>query len=136
MMYAYTSYKSWRCIGDASEALPGESVSDVLPGPTQSEAFDDYVSTVSDGVSAWLSAYVHDNFGYDNIVSAASYAGDKSPKFNTEGIAAKAWRSDCFNALYAAMPTYQALPPDQWPSIDYITAHLPQPSAYTWEPAP
>lgn len=133
-MYAYTTYKNWRCISDQSEALRGETVSDVLPQPTHAQAFDDYAYTVADGVSAWLSAYVQKTFGYDNIVSAASYAGDKNQKFNAEGTAARDWRSDCFVALYAAMPTYQALPPEQWPSLDYITANLPQPSAYTWEP--
>jgi len=133
-MYAYINYKQWRFINDASDALIGETASDTLPQPTQDQAFDDYVSQVADGVTEWLNAYVRDTFSYDNIVSAASYAGDKSPKFNAEGTAAKAWRSDCFNALYAAMPTYQALPPNQWPTLDYITANLPQPSAYTWEP--
>jgi hypothetical protein len=136
MPYAVIDYNHWRAIANSDPLMPSETLMQELPSPTTAEAFQAYVSQVADSVTAWLNAYVRDTFGYDNIVSAASYAGDKSPKFNAEGTAARDWRSDCFNALYAAMPTYQSLPPDQWPTIDYITAHLPQPSAYTWEPAP
>lgn len=105
-----------------------------LPDPSPAERFDVYCRTISDGVSAWLDGYVQSAYSYASIISAASYAGDKNPKFNAEGTAAKAWRSDCFVALYAAMPTYEAMPPEQWPTLAYVTAHLPQPSAYQWEP--
>lgn len=103
----------------------------VPPAPT----FEQYISEVANGVSSWLSAYVHETYGYDDIVSAASYAGDKNPRFSAEGTAARDWRSDCFIALYAAMPQYADMSPDQWPELSYITSNLPQPSAYAWEPA-
>lgn len=133
-MYAYISYNQWRVIDGPSEAVDGETVADSLPSPTPEQEFQEYVTTVADGVTAWLSDYVKSVLGYDDIVSCASYAGDKNLRFNAEGTAARDWRSDCFIALYAAMPQYSALSPDQWPTIDYITANLPQPSAYQWEP--
>ena len=133
-MYAYFTYDKWRLIDDPSQAVEGETVADALPSPTPSEEFQTYVSKVADGVTGWLSGYVSSTMGYDDIVSCASYAGDKNPKFNAEGTAARDWRSDCFIALYAAMPQYSSMTPDQWPTIEYITANLPQPSAYQWEP--
>lgn len=133
-MYAVIDYDHWRVISDPSQLMEGETLMDVLPDPDAAQRFSAYVSLVADGVTAWLSGYVKTQLGYDDIVSAASYAGDKNSKFNAEGTAARDWRSDCFIALYAAMPQYSALSPDQWPTIDYITANLPQPSAYQWEP--
>lgn len=133
-MYAIIDYKHWRSIVDASELQPGETMMETPPVPTVAQQFDDYMQVIADGVSGWLDAYVQATYSYDSIVSAASYAGDKNATFNAEGTAAKAWRSDCFAALYAAVPTYQAMPPDQWPTIDYVTAHLPQPSSYVWDP--
>lgn len=133
-MYAVIDYNHWRAIGDASELQTGETLMDIPPQPTVEQQFDDYVDDIANGVSGWLDAHVKTIYGYDSIISAASYAGDKNPKFNAEGTAAKAWRSDCFVALYAAMPTYQAMPPEQWPTLDYVTANLPQPSAYQWTP--
>lgn len=135
MMYAYFNYKNWRAINDPSEAVVGETVSDTLPLPTQEQQFSEYCLSIADGVSGWLSAYVNETYGYDDIVSAASYAGDKNPKFSAEGTAARDWRSDCFIALYAAMPTYSVMSAAQWPTLGYITSNLPQPSAYQWEPS-
>lgn len=34
--------------------------------------------------------------GYDNIVSVISYVGSSRPKWNAEGLRAKAWRDDCW----------------------------------------
>lgn len=134
-MYAYTSYKAWRTIGDPSEAMPGETVAEDLPIASPTEAFDDYCTGISNGVSGWLDGYVRAAFNYDSILSACTYAGDPDAKFAAEAAAAKQWRSDCFKALYAAIPSYATLMPDQWPALDYILAHLPQPSAYAWEPS-
>ena len=126
---------SYRLVEDGWPLNPGEVLMDEVPQKTESEKFNDYVQSVADGVTEWLSSYVNATYGYDNIVSAASYAGDKNPKFSAEGTAARDWRSDCFIALYAAMPSYSGMTPDQWPTLDYITTHLPQPSAYQWEPS-
>lgn len=134
--YAFnTETFAYRCIESGWPLLDGEVETNVIPPKPVSKQFDDYIKSVADGVSAWLSGYVAETYGYDNIVSAASYAGDKNPKFNAEGTAARAWRSDCFIALYAALPTYAAMAPDQWPTMDYIIANLPQPIAYQWEPS-
>lgn len=135
ILYAVKSYKSWRIIGDPSDVQDGETIMDSIPAPDTAQEFSDYCQKTADGVTSWLSSYVNHTFGYDDIVSASSYAGDKNPRFNSEGTAARDWRSDCFMALYAAMPSYSVMTPDQWPTLDYITSHLPQPSAYQWEPA-
>lgn len=134
-MYAVIDYDHWRFVEDGDSLQPGETLMDAIPSPTVEQQFTAYTSEVADGVTAWLSSYVNSNLGYDNIVSAASYAGDKNPRFSAEGTAARDWRSDCFIALYAAMPSYSSMSPDQWPTLDYITTHLPQPSAYQWEPS-
>lgn len=134
-MYAVIDYDHWRFVENADSLQLGETLMDAIPSPTVGQQFTAYVSEVADGVTAWLSSYVNSNLGYDNIVSAASYAGDKNPRFSAEGTAARDWRSDCFIALYAAMPQYAAMSPDQWPELSYITANLPQPSAYAWEPS-
>ncbi len=134
-MYAVIDYKHWRTIDDASQLQDGETLMDAVPDPTVAQQFDDYILMIANGVSAWLDGYVQRTYNYDNIISAASYAGDKNAKFSAEGTAAKAWRSDCFVALYAAANTYRAMTPDQWPTIDYVTANLPQPSSYQWEPS-
>ena len=134
-MYAVINYKTWRVISDASECVAGETAMDSIPLPDSDQQFMDYCAETADGVTEWLSDYVNQTYGYDDIVSAASYAGDKNTRFSAEGTAARDWRSDCFIALYAAMPSYSAMTPDQWPTLDYITAHMPQPSAYQWEPS-
>jgi hypothetical protein len=133
-MYAVIDYKTWRVISDASEALPNEMVSNTLPAPTPAQAFSDYCDEIANGVTGWLSAYVNTTYNYDNIVSAASYAGDPDPTFNAEGTAAKQWRSDCFKALYAAIGTYSTQAQSQWPTLSYILSNLPQPTAYNWSP--
>lgn len=133
-MYAVIDYAHWRYVNEGDVLAEGEVLMYAIPSPDVTQQFADYCTAIADGVTAWLSSYVNLTYGYDSIISAASYAGDKNPKFNAEGLAAKSWRSDCFVALYAAMPTYQNMPPDQWPTLEYVKANLPQPSSYTWEP--
>lgn len=133
--FAITPPYSYRMINDPEDLMPGELLSETPPpDPPRPSPFDAYCLTIADSVSAWLSSYVRTTYGYDNIISACSYKGDKDAKYNAEATAASAWRSDCFTALYAALPTYQSLPRDQWPTLEYVTANLPQPSAYQWEP--
>jgi len=47
-------------------------------------------------------------FGYDGILSAASYAGDDNTTFNSQGTALKKWRSDVWAACYGALAQVQA----------------------------
>lgn len=133
-MFAVKTNGNYRLVQDGWPLVSDETLAAELTSPSVEQRFAAYVKATADGVSIWLDAYVQATYGYDSIVSAASYAGDKNPKFNAEGTAAKAWRSDCFVALYAAMPTYQAMPPEQWPTLNYVIANLPQPSAYQWTP--
>lgn len=41
--------------------------------------------------------------GYDNILSAVSYAGSGHPVYDSEGVAYKFWRSDCWDAAFAIL---------------------------------
>lgn len=68
--------------------------------------------------------------GYDNILSAVSYAGDAHPVYGPEGDRCKAWRSECWQYCLQLLddvkhgrrprPTIQevlaGLPNAQWPT--------------------
>lgn len=49
-------------------------------------------NTYIDAIQKWMDKEAASH-GYDNILSAASYAGDADPKYAAEGEACKAWRS-------------------------------------------
>lgn len=46
--------------------------------------------------------------GYDHIVSTISYVGSAIPKWNAEGVRAKAWRDECWYAAYLIQEAVKA----------------------------
>ncbi|MCL2760771.1 MAG: hypothetical protein FWD70_03885 [Desulfuromonadales bacterium] len=49
---------------------------------------------LTDGIQAYMDKVVQaDPYRYDNVYTAISYIGDPDPKYNTEGKAVQAWRS-------------------------------------------
>lgn len=129
MLYAIQSPISWRAINDASDLMPGEALGNAPPDP----GFPGYLQDIIAAVSTWLDS-VPIARGYDSIVSCISYVGDADTIFNAEALAARSWRSAVYRTLYASQAQTAALPPDQWPTSEYVIANLPQPTAYTWEP--
>jgi len=61
---------------------------------------------------------------YDNIATAASYAGDPDPIFNAEGTACKAWRSLVWRKCYTDLAAVQAGQMPQ-PTVEQFVASLP-----------
>lgn len=83
----------------------------------------DYVMAVQ----AMLDAKARER-GYDDIASAATYAGDPDPVFNAEGTACKAWRSQIWRQCYADLAKVRAGQMAQ-PTVEDFVASLP---ALTW----
>lgn len=90
-------------------------------------AWVDPVPVVADyesAVQAMLDAEAK-QFGYDNIISASSYAGDPDPTFNDEGTKLKAWRSACWRQCISIMAQVQAQQIPQ-PTVEQLLAMLPE----------
>ncbi|MGN6518670.1 MAG: hypothetical protein ACTHK2_04510 [Dokdonella sp.] len=88
----------------------GVPVAEDPPAPTH----DQQVAALKRAVQAQLDS-VAQAHGYDDIVSAASYAGISAvPAYQAEGAAMAAWRSNVWAAAFAALagdplPTQNAL---------------------------
>ncbi len=63
--------------------------------------------------------------GYDNILSACSYAVSTIPRFRDEGLAAVAWRDSIWTACYAGLEEIQA-GTRSIPSIPELILELPK----------
>jgi hypothetical protein len=61
--------------------------------------------------------------GYDNIISACSYASAPNP-YQTEGISFVKWRGECWVACYALMQEVQA-GTREMPTVGELLAALP-----------
>lgn len=62
--------------------------------------------------------------GYDNILSAVSYAGSGHPVYDAEGLAFKVWRSECWDVAFAILGNVFA-GTRQMPSSSDFVAELP-----------
>lgn len=82
---------------------------------------------IEEGVDAWLDSIVRGR-GYAGIASCVTYAGDQDPVFNSEGTAAKAWRSAVYRTLYQL----QADPPPGVRTLSQVIPMLPQPQDFGW----
>lgn len=74
-----------------------------------------------------LDAKAQERF-YDNIATAASYAGDPDATFNAEGTALRAWRSAVWRYCYQQLDMVKQGEILQ-PTIDEFVASLP---AFSW----
>lgn len=113
----YERYKKWLASGNA-------------PLPVTPETMDQAQARLANVVQNHMDAEVRKHY-YDNIQTAASYAGDADPVFGAEGAACKAWRGSCWAAFRGvamdvqlgnrAVPTESELiamlPPMEWPSV-------------------
>ncbi|MFA6121928.1 MAG: hypothetical protein WCT35_04945 [Sideroxydans sp.] len=62
--------------------------------------------------------------GYDNIISACSYAGAPNP-FQAESVAFIAWRGDVWTKCYAQLAAFQSSPNSTIPTTAELIASLP-----------
>jgi hypothetical protein len=61
------------------------------------------------------------SMGYDNILSAVSYAGSGHPVYDSEGVAFKAWRSACWDVTFAVLDAAFAGNRDMPSDLDFIS---------------
>jgi len=73
---------------------------------------------IINAIEEYMSTVVRER-GYYNILTAVTYAGDKDETFNTEGTAAKNWRSDVYRTTYRLLEGGER-------DIDVIKSQLPQ----------
>lgn len=64
-------------------------------------------------------------FGYDDIKSACTYAGDPDPIFNDQGTKLKAWRSQCWRKCYDVSAQVESHQIDQ-PTVDELIGMMPE----------
>lgn len=74
-------------------------------------------------VQAWLDAGAQ-AYGYDGILSAASYATSTHPRFGPQGIAFRDWRDAVWGGCYAILNAVQS-GKRAAPDIDALLAELP-----------
>jgi hypothetical protein len=84
------------------------------PVPTTQQVLDAY----SNAVTGQLNTFAH-TWGYDSIVSAASYAASTNAKFKAEALALIAWRDAVWAFVEAAAADATAAP-----TLDGIPAFL------------
>lgn len=75
----------------------------VAPVPTSEQI----IAALTAAVQSHLDAAARAK-GYDGILSAASYAGDSHPPFNSEGVAFRDWRGAVWATCYAIMANVQS----------------------------
>lgn len=85
---------------DGLELLPAAAP----PEPTEAEIVAAYMAEVQQHMDAQAIAY-----GYDNLVSVITYADEPSvERYQTEGLAFRAWRSLCWARCEEVLAEYQA----------------------------
>lgn len=109
-MLEWDVYRTWRKAGNTPEPM-------IVPPPAQPTA-DEVIAQLTQDVQRHLDATARAR-GYDNIMSASTYATSKNPRFSAEGQACVYWRDDVWAACYVIMadvigglrpaPTAQAL---------------------------
>ena len=88
----------------------------VLPTPKA----EDFIVAIQSNMDTTAKSY-----GYDDIKSAVTYAEEPSvPKFQQEGKAFRAWRSQCWAYCYEQLALVESGKREQ-PTIEAILAELP-----------
>jgi hypothetical protein len=91
----YVAYLQWAAAGNAPS---------VPPGPTPAQLQRSLTDTVQSLMDSKAQAY-----HYDNLTTAVTYADEPSvPKFQQEGQAFRAWRSQVWNTAYSILADVQA----------------------------
>ena len=94
----YAQYLIWLSDGNTTEPA------DTPPEPTP----DDLKNALIEAVQAHLDAGAQ-ALGYDDIKTAATYAGEPAvPRFQQEGAALRAWRSLCWDYCQSVMDAVTA----------------------------
>jgi hypothetical protein len=107
----YAAYLAWVSLGN-SPTPP--------PGPTPEEIQKALTDTVQAIMDSKAQAY-----HYDNLTTAVTYADEPAvPKFQQEGQAFRAWRSQVWNTAYSILAEVQA-GTRGFPTVDEIPSLLP-----------
>lgn len=89
--------------GQSFKVINGEFTYISPPGMTPADQQATMQKQLTDAVQAHMDSIAKVN-GYDNILSAVTYAEESAvPKFQTEGIAYRAWRSAVWEYCYAQL---------------------------------
>lgn len=109
------------------EAAPVNGVQQWSPVAASEAQIEARIKMISGILESTVQAFMDQkaqSVGYDNINSAISYATEPSvAKFQNEGIAFRAWRSQCWEAAYTLQAQFQ--PGQVAPTAAQIIAALP-----------
>lgn len=103
MTKMYVSASLGKHYGDPlpdSVEVTGVTLNDFYASPEQ------IIASLTAAVQSHLDAAARAK-GYDGILSAASYAGDSHPPFNSEGVAFRDWRGAVWATCYSIMADVQ-----------------------------
>lgn len=95
-----------------------EYVEPIVPEPTQEELKALFITSVQNLLDTKA-----EERGYDNIVSACSYAGYNNP-FRAEGEAYGIWRANCWQVGYQILAEVEA-GTRPMPTIEEVLAEMP-----------
>jgi hypothetical protein len=89
------------------------------PGPDQEQVRIDTTNAIQNLLDSTALAH-----GYDDLRSTISYVGSSVPKWNAEGVRAKAWRDECWTKAYEIQEAVKAgtIP---LPSVEEVLAQMP-----------
>lgn len=118
---------SYRMIDEGDVLAVGETLSATPPIPSLA----DCASALKIDVQAWLDATAAKN-GYDSLASCISYQGSAVAQWNSDAVAAHAWRDAVWQACFQWQQSAIANPPSTFPTSAEVIAQLPQPEAFGW----
>lgn len=121
---------SWRAILDASDLLPGETLSETEPVPTVASI----VQRFTPELQAYMDGVAQQN-GYDSVVSCVSYKDSGVAQWAQDAMHMVAWRDAIWQWGYAQQGTLDGMTPEQVAALtpDYIIAQAPKPGDFGWE---
>ena len=113
-----------KAVLDASDplAVEGADYAQVLQA-VEVKTRQDTIGAYEASVQAWLDAGAQ-AYGYDGILSAASYATSTHPRFGPQGVAFRDWRDAVWGGCYAILNAVQS-GKRAAPDIDALLAELP-----------
>jgi hypothetical protein len=107
----YAAYLQWVAQGNTATPPQGPSASDLQKQLT------DFVQSLMDSKAQ--------SYHYDDLTTAVTYADEPAvPKFQEEGQAFRAWRSNIWNTAYSILAEVQA-GTRAFPTVSEIPALLP-----------
>lgn len=124
-IYAYEDNHVAQGLANGLQEITEKEVDKILHPPlSETEAKQKLIEDFKKAVQSILDRKARSK-GYDDIVSACSYAGYEN-EFEKEGRAFGVWRAKCWKWGYGLLSKYQNTPTKDIPSIEEMLKTMPE----------